>query len=203
MALNLGYLMWSNTNLACDTKKPITCALNARPAYISPRRYDGVNELQWIFNDNVTEWVTGQGNRNGIAVDIDDVTYLWDVQGDASSDEEENSPNAKLAAFLELCKNCENCDDAGVATLAGEYEFTNYPAIPSGTFCYNVTVTGVTSYPSAQDIQVVEMSGGTYLIGAVGVVSYNAGSDTAVYRMCLSKAYTQIGFPSNYSFAAV
>ena len=202
MALNLGYLMWSNTNLACDTKKPITCALNARPAYISPRRYDGVNELQWIFNDNVTEWVTGQGNRNGIAVDIDDVTYLWDVQGDASSDEVENSPFAKLAAFLELCKDCENCDDAGVATLAGEYEFT-YPAIPSGTFCYNVTVTGVTSYPSAQDVQFVEMNAGTYLVGAVGVVSYNAGTDTAVYRMCLSKAYTQIGFPSNYSFAAV
>ena len=26
-----------------------------------------------------------------IAVDIDGVTYLWDVQGNASSDEEENS----------------------------------------------------------------------------------------------------------------
>lgn len=203
MALNLGYLMWSNTNLACDVKKAITCATNARPAYISPRTFDGVNETQWIFYDNVTAWVTGQGNRNGVAVDIDGTTYLWDVQGDASSDEVENSPNAKLATFLELCKDCENCDDTGVDTLAGEYEFTNYPALPSGTFCYNVTVTGVTDYPTARDVQDVEMNGGTYLIGAVGVLSYNAGTDTAVYRMCLSKAYAQIGFPSNYSFALV
>lgn len=202
MALNLGFLIYSTDNVACDVKQAIVCATNARPAYLEPRMYDGVNEAQWILNDNVTEWVTGMGNRNGIAVDINDVTYLWDVQGDASSDEEENSPYAKLAAFLELCKNCEDCDNQGVSTLAGEYEFS-YPAIPSGEFCYNVTVTEVTSYPSASDIQRVEMTAGTFLVGAVGVVSYNAGSDTAVYRMCLSKVYSAIGFPSNYSFAAV
>jgi len=202
MALKLGFLIWSTDSLACDVKQPIRCDLNARPAYLQPEIFDGVNQTQWKLFDNVTEWGSNTGSRNGVAVDIDGVTYLWDVQGDASSDEEENSPFAKLAAFLELCKNCENCDDTGVGTLAGEYEFS-YPAVPNPKYCYNVSVTGVVSYPNAQDVQFVEMSAGTYLVGAVGVVSYNTGSDTAVYRMCLSKPYTAIGFPSNYSFSAV
>jgi hypothetical protein len=208
MALNLGFPIWnSNNGIICSEQKaPITCATNARPAYLEPRYYDGVNETQWVLNDNVYAWGTGTGNRNGIAVDINGVTYVWDVQGDASSDEVENSPFAKLASFLELCKNCEDCDNAGVATLAGEYEWT-YPALPSTSFCYNLTVTGVTDYPNARDIQIVEMSAGTYLVGAVKVVSYNTGTDTAVYRICLTQAVTAsgspIGFPTNYAFASV
>lgn len=208
MALNLGFPIWnSDKGIICnDVKAPIVCATNARPAYLEPRYYDGVNETQWVFNDNVYTWGTETGNRNGIAVDINGVTYVWDVQGDATSDEEENSPYAKLAAFLELCKNCEDCDNAGVATLAGEYEFS-YPALPATSFCYNLTVTGVTDYPDARAIQIVEMNAGTYLVGAVKVVSYNASTDVAVYRICLSQAVTSngspIGFPSNYSFASV
>jgi|688.fasta_scaffold436041_1 hypothetical protein len=208
MALNLGFPIWnSNNGIICSEQKaPIVCATNARPAYLEPRYYDGVNETQWVLNDNVYAWGTGTGNRNGIAVDINGVTYVWDVQGDASSDEVENSPFAKLASFLELCKDCEDCDNAGVATLAGEYEWT-YPALPSTSFCYNLTVTSVTDYPTARDIQIVEMSAGTYLVGAVKVVSYNAGTDTAVYRICLSQAVTSsgspIGFPTNYTFASV
>jgi len=208
MALNLGFPIWnSNNGIVCnEMKAPITCATNARPAYLKPVYFDGVNETQWSLFDNVTSWVANQGNRNGIAVDIDGVTYVWDVQGDASSDEVENSPFAKLASFLELCKNCEDCDNAGVATLAGEYEWT-YPSLPATTFCYTLAVTGVTDYPNARDIQIVEMSAGTYLVGAVQVVSYNTGTDVATYRICLTQSVTSsgspIGFPSNYTFTAI
>lgn len=208
MALNLGYLIWDSANgVACaDKKAPIVCDVNARPASISPMLFDGPSGLQWFFNDNLAEWEDITGERTGIAVTVGDVVYLWDVQGDATSDEAENSPFAKLAAFLELCKNCEDCEASGVSTLAGEYEGT-YPDLPASSYCYTITVTGVTDYPTAQDIKVVEMNLGNYLVGAVKVQSYNAGSDTAVYRACLTISVGSkgqpMGAPSNYTFAAV
>jgi len=208
MALKLGYLIWDSTNgIACDvTKKPIVCDTNARGASLVPNIFDGVSGEQWFLHDGLNEWPSNTGARNGVAVDIDGTTYVWDVQGDASSDEAENSPYAKLAAFLELCKDCEDCDAAGVSTLEGEYEGT-YPAVPATSFCYNVTVTRVADYPTAQDIKTVELNFGNYLNGQVKVVSYNAGSDTAVYRVCLTVSVNSSGYPvgapSTYSFAAV
>jgi hypothetical protein len=207
MSLNLGYPIWnSNSEISCELKAPIVCNVNARPAYILPTKFDGVSEWQWILHDNVTEYPDSTtGARNGIAVDINGVTYLWDVLGVASSgDPDANSPFNKLAAFLELCKNCDDCTTTGVATLAGEYEGV-FPALPATTFCYKVEVSGYTSEPTARDIQIVEMNCGTYLVGEVSVVSYAAG--TATYNVCLTKDVTSngspIGFPSNYTFMAV
>lgn len=208
MALKLGYLIWDSTNgLACDgTKAPIVCDVNARGASIVPVTFDGVSGLTWQLHDNQTAWPSNTGARNGVAVTINGTVYIWDVQGDATSDEDENTPFAKLAAFLELCKDCEDCDAAGVSTLEGEYE-GDYPAIPGTEFCYNVTVTGVTDYPSAQDIKEVELNFGNYLAGQVKLVSYNAGTDTAVYLVCLTVSVDSAGYPvgapSNYTFAAV
>lgn len=208
MALKLGHLIWDSTNgLACDTTKaPIVCDTNARGASLVPVQFDGPAGLVWELNDGITTWPTNTGARNGVAVSIDGTVYVWDVQGDASSDEDENSPFAKLAAFLELCKNCEDCDTAGVSTLDGEYNGT-YPAVPASSFCYNLTVTGVTDYPTAQDIKAVELNLGNYLAGQVSVVSYNTGTDTAIYRVCLTTSVETNGYPmgapSGYTFAAV
>lgn len=208
MALKLGYLIWDSTNgLACDgVKKPVVCDVNARAGSVVPVTFDGVTGLTWDLYDNVSEWPDNSGARNGVIVNINGTLYLWDVQGDATSDEEANSPYAKLAAFLELCKDCEDCDAEGVSILAGEYNGV-YEPVPATTFCYNVTVTSVTDYPTAQDIKEVELNFGNYLHGQVKVVSYNAGTDTAVYRVCLTKSVDSAGYPvgapSNYSFAAV
>jgi hypothetical protein len=208
MALKLGYLIWDSANgVACaDKKAAVVCDVNARPASITPMLFDGVSGLQWYFNDNLSEWEGVTGERTGIAVEVDGVIYVWDVQGDATSDEAENSPFAKLSTFLELCKDCEDCEAAGVSTLDGEYE-GEYPALPASSYCYTITVTGVTDYPTAQDIKVVEMNLGNYLVGAVKVQSYNAGSDTAVYLACLTISVgtkgQPMGAPSTYTFAAV
>lgn len=208
MALKLGYLIWDQVNgLACDvTKNPVVCNVNARPASLVPVTMDGVTGTRWDLWDDIKEWPSNTGARNGIAVTIDGTVYVWDVFGAATSDEDEDSPYAKLAAFLELCKNCEDCDAEGVSTLAGEYEGT-YPAVPATKFCYNVTVTGVEDYPSAQDIKYVELQFGNYLAEQVKIVSYNAGTDTAVYRVCLTAQVTangyNVGAPSNYSFSAI
>ncbi len=213
MALQLGYLLFDSVNgLACDgTKGPVICNTNAFPVSLVPQYFQDANEQTWWPDETITkEWNTTTGTRNGIGVVIDGTTYVWDVQGDADSSEdiEENSPYAKLAAFLELCKDCENCDEQGVSTLAGEYNVggvATYPNLPGTSFCYEVTVTDVEDYPSAQDIQRVEMAAGTDLVGAVRVISYDPNTDTAVYHMCLDKAVTSsgspIGFPANYSFA--
>lgn len=215
MALKLGYLIWDSVNgLACDgTKGPVICETNAFPASIVPNLLQDANEQTWWPDEIITTtWNTTTGTRNGIGVIIDGVTYVWDVQGDADSSEdiEENSPYAKLAAFLELCKDCENCDEEGVSTLAGEYNVAGvatYPDLAPTSFNYDVTVTEVTDNPSAQDIQRVEMAAGTYLVGSVRVISYNDGTNTAVYRMGLTQSVTSsgapIGFPDNYSFSEV
>ena len=208
MALKLGYLIWDQVNaLACDvTKQPVVCNVNARPASLVPVNIDGVTGVMWQLWDDIKEWPSNTGARNGIAVTIDGTVYVWDVYGAATSDEDEDSPYAKLSAFLELCKDCEDCDAEGITTLAGEYEGT-YPAVPANKFCYNVTVTGVTEYPTAQSIKYVELNFGNYLAEQVKVVSYDAGTDTAVYLVCLTVSVDAngyaVGAPSTYTFAAV
>lgn len=208
MSLKLGYPIWnSNSEISCELKAPIVCNVNARPAYIIPTKFDGVSEWQWILHDNVTEYpASTTGARNGIAVDIDGVTYLWDVFGPASSGEAADSPFAKLSAFLELCKNCDDCTTTGIDTLPGEYEGT-FPALPATTFCYTVAVSGYTSEPTARDIQIVEMNCGTYLSGEVSVVSYVEGTGIVTYNVCLTKGVgtkgSPIGFPANYTFTPV
>ena len=204
MSLKLGYALWnSNSEISCELRAPIVCNVNARAAYILPTKFDGVSEWQWILHDNVSEYpAPSTGARNGIAVDINGVVYLWDVLGVGSSgDPDPNSPWNKLAAFLELCKNCDDCTTTGVSVLAGEYEGT-FPALPATTFCYELEVSGYTDAPTARDIQIVEMSCGTYLVGEVKLLSYAAG--TATYYVCLTKLVSAngspVGFPSNYTF---
>lgn len=198
------YLLWDSNKGVCTTRVPMMCdCSNARPASIVPQYFpQGTDDVEWIPYDNVgDEWTTKTGARNGIMVSCGNTAYLFDIHGDASSDEVTNSPYAKLAAWEEAC--CNGCDAVG--DVNGEYE-GDYPALPGTQFCKLVTITGVTDYPTAYDINMISLTiPEGFLNSDVQVVSYNAGTDVLVVKLCLSVNVTStgypLGFPSTWTFA--
>lgn len=216
MALHLAHLIWDSVNgiSTCSPLVPVHCGENARAMSVYPKYFGDTDDIDWVIgNSNADEWNTNTGSRNGVAVTYNGVVYLYDVQADATSDEDENSPYGKLALFMSYC--CEDCGSTPV-TIDGEYNGT-YPALPATQFCYTVTITEAgyvgsdeapSDYPTAYDLTQVAMTvPDNYLVSDVTFVSYNTGTDTLIVRFCLSTSVSStgapLGFPENWSFAAI
>lgn len=211
MALKTAYLIWDSiSGKSCAGRVQMRCGDNARAMSIYPQYFGDTGDVTWIpVNAVGDEWTTKEGAMNGVAVSIGNNMYIYDIQADATSDEDENSPNAKLAQFLSYC--CEDCDPNTV-NVDGEYNGVT-PDLPADTFCYTVTITDANegsdeSFPTAYDLGQVEMTvPEDYLASAVTFVSYNTGTNVLIVRFCLTQEVSTtgapIGFPENWSFAEI
>jgi hypothetical protein len=216
MSLHLAHLIWDSVNgiSTCSPLVPVKCGDSARAMSVYPKYFGNTDDIDWVIaNANADEWTSETGARNGVAVTSNGIVYLYDIQADATSDELENSPYAKLSLFLSYC--CEDCGTTPV-TIDGEYNGT-YDSLPASTFCYTVTITDAgyvgsdeapSDYPTAYDLTQIAMTvPDDYLVSDVTFVSYNTSTDDLVVRMCLSAEVTTtgapLGFPSNWAFAAI
>ena len=202
MSVKTAYKIWgSDGQLGCGRVATI-CAENVVPASLVPYYVAGTDTVAWnveiITGDT---WSTVTGARNGILVTQPTtlggipIATLYDVQADATSDEDENSPYNKLAVWLGYC--CGDCDP-NVIAIDGEYNGT-YPALAGTSFCYNVTITGVTENPTAYALTQIALTiPNDYLASDVKVVSYNAGTDVLVVNFCSYKELTSTGYPLGF-----
>lgn len=210
--LNLGYKIWNSQNfLACcsagdsgegNPADVINCydgAGNPRGASIVPYINCDTGTVRWDFIDNLTEYPSFEGARNGIAITDPNsgIITLWDVSGTANSGEGE-TPADKLLNFLSAC-NCVDCD-TDTFILEGEYECV-YPAFGESVYCYNVTVTA--SAGKVLELTNIAMKYNAYLVGYPLQTAHVAGGTTTVYRICLNRPIADIGKLPNTTWVLV
>lgn len=200
MSVKTAYKIWgSDGQLGCGRVATI-CAENVVPASLVPYYVAGTDTVAWnveiITGDT---WSTVTGARNGILVTQPTtlggipIATLYDVQADATSDEDENSPYNKLAVWLGYC--CGDCDPDVIA-INGQYN-GEYDPLAGTEFCYNVTITGVTENPTAYALtQIALMIPNDYLTSDVKVESYTG--TTLVVSFCTSKELTSTGYPLGF-----
>lgn len=207
----VGYKIWdSQTFLACcsagdsgtgDPSTPVQCGegWNPRGAQLVPFINCDEGTVRWDLWDNVTEYQTVEGARNGIAVTdpTSGVITLWDVSGTANSGAGDDVAD-KMLNFLPIC-NCTDCDGE-LEVLAGEYECV-YPEFSTGLYCYNVTFTS--NKGTVLEMTNIAMKYNDYLVGYPMQTSHVAGSTTTVYRICLNRPIAQVGKLPNSTWVLV
>lgn len=166
---------------------------NPRGAQLQPKVNCDTGLITWFLADYLASYPTTiVGARNGVAVTnpfTGEVT-VWDVAGTTVA--------AKLLAFADIC-NCVDCT-GNLTILAGEYECI-YPAVPTNTYCYNVTITG--SDGANNSLRLFAMNINNYLNSYPIQTAYNPATSVAVYRVCLSAPIASIGKPATQTWVLV
>lgn len=207
----LGYKIWDSTfGISCcsagesGTGNPsdvVQCfeGWNPRGAQLVPHTNCDTGTVRWDLWDDVTEYTSIDGARNGIAVtnpETGEIT-VWDVSGTANSGAGDDVSD-KMLNFLPIC-NCTDCEGE-LEILQGQYE-CDYPDIPTNIYCYNVVQTS--NDGSVLNLTTIAMQYNAYLIGYPQQTAHTANSTTTTYRICLNRPIEQVGKVPNSTWTLV
>lgn len=207
----VGYKIWdSQTFLACcsagesgtgNPSTPVMCGegWNPRGAQLVPFINCDEGTVRWDLWDNVIEYTSVEGARNGIAVTdpVSGVITLWDVSGTANSGAGDDVSD-KMLNFLPIC-NCTDCT-GDLEVLQGQYE-CDYPEFATAEYCYDVTFTE--NDGRQLSLTNIAMKYQAYLVGYPMQTSHVAGSTTTVYRICLNRPIAEVGKLPNSTWVLV